>query len=1042
MMKEEEIPMQGAEFLASKARLPRKYFSTEGITDPESVRKTYGYNEFVAEKEGLCMKLLSAYTGRCEAGSVSQGAGARGPCRDWTRRQSSSRSQNNRGNFLPPTSNLTDTSFISPNNNLGNEVTPCQRARRSSVRCLRYQITTHPIDSTPSPHPLGPRPGKGVVVGTGYNTQFGEIFALMESEETPKTPLQKNMDKLGKHLSLISFVVIALILVVGFAKGQPIQDMLTIGVRMSKKKAIVRKLPSVETLGCVNVVCVDKTGTLTKNEMTVTIVTTASGNQYEITGTGYFEGGHISLRGSALSQCPEDLAVLGKIALLCNNSTITDTEMLGNPTDGALLTMARKLSINLDPHTRLEEIPFTHDRKYMAVKCASSALNDNGVFYAKGATERVLGLCCHVLDNGQLRKMTAADRDRVIMETARKEDTGMRTISLCYGSSLTSGSLVYVGHVGIVDPIRNEVPATISMLHANYVSVKMITGDSQNIAISIGKQLGIHQSDSTALSGDAIDSMTDDELARRIENVSIVYRSTPKHKMRVIKVRIHRTTQFLLHHAIENSERVLGLCCHVLDNGQLRKMTAADRDRVIMETARKEDTGMRTISLCYGSSLTSGSLVYVGHVGIVDPIRNEVPATISMLHANYVSVKMITGDSQNIAISIGKQLGIHQSDSTALSGDAIDSMTDDELARRIENVSIVYRSTPKHKMRVIKVRIHRTTQFLLHHAIENSGDAIDSMTDDELARRIENVSIVYRSTPKHKMRVIKALQARSLIVAMTGDGVNDAVALKCADIGVAMGKGTDVCKEAAEMVLANDDMSAILEAHVSEIILELFILSYGARKAVSSDSKLYHVTESAYITTHTHRSVSALSMIALTTFWNIPPPLNPMQILWINIIMDGPPAQSLGVEPITSASSCSPPRSPKKQVIDRVMLFRVCLSAFIIVSGTLWVYKNENYGGEIPAFGVCEYCNQTSTTTPPHSTTPLQMVDGQVTARDTTMTFACFIFFDMWNALSCRSLVSLSCTIDTSISITTRPERGQSCHVLFRVQTKLLNIKY
>jgi len=150
----------------------------------------------------------------------------------------------------------------------------------------------------------------------------------------------------------------------------------------------------------------------------------------------------------------------------------------------------------------------------------------------------------------------------------------------------------------------------------------------------------------------------------------------------------------------------------------------------------------------------------------------------------------------------------------------------------------------------------------------------------------------------------------------------------------------------------NDNMSAILEA-VRE------------GKAIFTNIR-------NFVRFQLSTSIAALMLIAISTLWDFPSPLNPMQILWINIIMDGPPAQSLGVEPVDSNVVNSPPRSPKKQVVDRYMLLRVCLSASVIISGTLWVFRNE-------------------------------MIDGQVTARDTTMTFTCFIFFDMFNAISCRS---------------------------------------
>ena len=188
---------------------------------------------------------------------------------------------------------------------------------------------------------------------------------------------------------------------------------------------------------------------------------------------------------------------------------------------------------------------------------------------------------------------------------------------------------------------------------------------------------------------------------------------------------------------------------------------------------------------------------------------------------------------------------------------------------------------------------------------------------------------------------------------MTGDGVNDGVAIKKADVGVSMGvSGTDVCKEAADMILLDDNFNTILNA-----IEEGKCIFYNIQN---------------FVRFQLSTSISALMLISLSTLLDIPNPLNPMQILWINVIMDGPPAQSLGLEPVDHEVLKRPPRSKKEQILSRGLIMNVLLSASIIIAGTLWVFKET-------------------------------MEDGKMTPRDTTMTFTCFVFFDMFNALSSRS---------------------------------------
>ena len=208
-----------------------------------------------------------------------------------------------------------------------------------------------------------------------------------------------------------------------------------------------------------------------------------------------------------------------------------------------------------------------------------------------------------------------------------------------------------------------------------------------------------------------------------------------------------------------------------------------------------------------------------------------------------------------------------------------------------------------------------------------------------------------------KVRIVKALQARGHTVGMTGDGVNDGVAIKKADVGVSMGvTGTDVCKEAADMILLDDDFSTILAA-----IEEGKSIFYNIRN---------------FVRFQLSTSIAALMLISLSTLFNIPNPLNPMQILWINVIMDGPPAQSLGLEPVDHTVLRKPPRKPHVHILNRTLMTNILISAFFITTGTMWVLKST-------------------------------MEDGKVTARDTTMTFTTFVFFDMFNALSSRYAVLL-----------------------------------
>ncbi|GME39992.1 putative calcium-transporting p-type ATPase [Neofusicoccum parvum] len=298
-------------------------------------------------------------------------------------------------------------------------------------------------------------------------------------------------------------------------------------------------------------------------------------------------------------------------------------------------------------------------------------------------------------------------------------------------------------------------------------------------------------------------------------------------------------------------------------------------------------------------------LAFAGLVGMNDPPRKGVDRSIRRLMAGGVKVIMITGDAETTAVAIGKKLGM-----------------------------------PIHQNSSIGPSVLR-------------GDELDQMSEEELSQAIATTTIFARTSPEHKMKIVRALQARGDVVAMTGDGVNDAPALKKADIGISMGQlGTDVAKEAADMILTDDDFSTILSA-------------------IEEGKGIFYNIQN-FLTFQLSTSAAALSLVLVSTFLGFRNPLNAMQILWINILMDGPPAQSLGVEPVDPAVMSRPPRSKTARVLTRPLLQRVLTQASIIMLGTLTVYI------------IC-------------------MQDGSVTRRDTTMTFTTFVFFDMFNALTCRS---------------------------------------
>ncbi|KAJ3126673.1 High affinity Ca2+/Mn2+ P-type ATPase-like protein [Nowakowskiella sp. JEL0407] len=366
-------------------------------------------------------------------------------------------------------------------------------------------------------------------------------------------------------------------------------------------------------------------------------------------------------------------------------------------------------------------------------------------------------------------------------------------------------------------------------------------------------------------------------------------------------------------------ESILEKCSKSIDKST--EFTSVRKD-VIKKHAREiAGMGLRVLAFAVGNGLDDGDMTFVGYVGMHDPPRDGVRETVGKLVSGGVKVVMITGDSDDTALSIAKNVGIPLPINAA-SGNGL--LSGSEIDNILESTS------------------HATSEH-------NYGD----IHQNSLADVINNVSVFYRTTPKHKMAIVRAYQAKGFVVAMTGDGVNDAPALRLADIGISMGKsGTDVSREAADMILVNDDMSAVLYA--------------------IEEGKCIYYNIQNFLRFQLSTSISALTLIAWATFLGLKNPLNAMQILWINIICDGPVAQSLGVEAVDPDIMRKPPRTKDQPIVTRSFILRVLSSAVVIVVGTLYVFSHEMHA---------------------HVTK----------SRSTTMTFTTFVFFDMFNSLACRS---------------------------------------
>jgi magnesium-transporting ATPase (P-type) len=414
--------------------------------------------------------------------------------------------------------------------------------------------------------------GRGVVVATGANTEIGKISRMLSRVESLSTPLIQQIDRFAHWLTILILLIAAVLLVYGYFVGHfPFAELfmavvglsvaaipeglpavltitLAVGVQaMARRNAIVRRLPAIETLGSVSVICTDKTGTLTRNEMVAASVATAD-HVYAVSGEGYAPEGSIRLGDAAVDPAEHGLLVeLARAAALCNDATLRfhggGWMIEGDPMEGALHALAGKiLPDGADPFsewTRSDAIPFDANARYMATLHHDHA--GNAEIHAKGAPERILAMCASqkAAEGGE----SPLDSERWVREVEAIAAQGQRVLALAVrpvaqthltlNTTDVDGRLIMLGLVGLVDPPRGEAIDAVAECHRAGIRVKMITGDHAGTAAAIAGQIGLQNPDGI-LTGGGIDRMSDSELAAAVVVTDVFARTSPEHKLRLV----------------------------------------------------------------------------------------------------------------------------------------------------------------------------------------------------------------------------------------------------------------------------------------------------------------------------------------------------------------------------------------------------------------------------------------------------------------------------------------------------------------------------
>ncbi len=426
--------------------------------------------------------------------------------------------------------------------------------------------------------------GKGIVLRTGMKTEMGKIAHLIEHTESTQTPLQHRLEQLGKVLIVVSLLLTAMVVVTGILHGHAAYKMFLAGVslavaaipeglpaivtialalgvqRMIKRNAIVRKLPSVETLGCATVICSDKTGTLTQNKMTVTHLW-LEGGLIEVTGSGHqVEGKFLKQRQAISPQKNQGLSKLLEISVLCNNASMeqqaTSQGLLkkkkrewkvdGDPTEVALLVAGAKGGLTPDrlhqEWKRIKEFPFDSTRKRMSVILQHHS--GKRIVMMKGAPEVVIPRCSQVLKQDQPCPLSESKRREILQVNDQLAANALRNLAFAYRElppgvdfqeSFVEKEMIFVGLMGMIDPPRSEVKGAIRKCRKAGIRTIMITGDHQATAEAIAKKIGLMGSNGVTVNGDDLNRMSEKEFLQRVDEIDVYARVSPEHKLKIVK---------------------------------------------------------------------------------------------------------------------------------------------------------------------------------------------------------------------------------------------------------------------------------------------------------------------------------------------------------------------------------------------------------------------------------------------------------------------------------------------------------------------------
>lgn len=419
--------------------------------------------------------------------------------------------------------------------------------------------------------------GKGymIVTETGIQTELGKIASLLQQGNEEQTPLQKRLHELGLRLVWICLGIVSLVFAFGFLKGTPLIEnflisislavaaipeglptivtiALSIGVhKMAKRNALVRRLPSVETLGCTTVICTDKTGTLTQNEMTVRSIW-INNTYIDVTGIGYSPEGNFEINHLTIN--PQDipgLLMALKIGILCNSAELHQTHdhlknwnITGDPTEGALLAVGGKANLfkqDLETENPLiSEIPFDSERKRMSM---ARQTREGPILFIKGAADIVLAHAEAILINGEIEFLTSERKKNIVDANAYLASQALRVLAVGYRplpqnakiDHTLEDKLIFVGLIAMMDPPRSEVKKSIETCENAGITTVMITGDHKETAIAVAKELNLLKNDSIILTGAELEQMDDNRLKDVLRNVAIYARTSATHKLRIVR---------------------------------------------------------------------------------------------------------------------------------------------------------------------------------------------------------------------------------------------------------------------------------------------------------------------------------------------------------------------------------------------------------------------------------------------------------------------------------------------------------------------------